>query len=300
MKKNNKTPSIIIVSYNTKDILRNCLSSIYIHGKDMSPEIIVVDNASSDGSAEMVEKEFPDVILLTNANNEGFSKANNIGVGKSTGEYVLFLNSDTEIKSNSLQELLTVMEENPQVGAATCKVLLPNGKLDDACHRGFPTPWNSFCHFTALSKLFPKSELFGGYSLTYLDTNLPHEIDACAGAFMLVRRKAGEDAGWWDEDYFWYGDDLDFCYRLKQLGWKVYYYPFVSILHYKGVSGGIKEISKELTLATKETKRMATKARFDAMRIFYKKHYEKNNPYVLNITVRLAITILKKISSHPL
>lgn len=276
-----KKISIVIVSFNTKNLLGKCLDSI-IENTTIDYEIIVVDNASTDGSAKMVKEKYSKIILIENNQNLGFSKANNIAVKKSIGEYVLFLNSDTEIPENTLGEMIFFMDKNSNVGASTCYVRLPNGKLDDASHRGFPTPWNSIAHFSGISKMFPRSQFLNGYNMGFSNLEKPHEIDACAGAFMLVRRKAGDEVGWWDEDYFWYGEDLDFCYRLKQKGWKIFFVPNVYILHYKGASGGIKKISKEFTTASDETKKNATNARFSAMKIFYNKHYENKYPKIIN------------------
>lgn len=289
--------SIIIVSFNTKEILRDCLRSIIEHKPQKNSfEIIVVDNASFDGSSDMVENDFPEIILIKNQENYGFSKANNIGVKKSEGEYVLFLNSDTLIKENVFDTMIDFMKNHVDAGAATCKVVLPGGAIDDASHRGFPTPWNAFSHFSGLSKVFPKTKIFGGYSLGWHDLSITHEIDALAGAFMFVRRIAGEKAEWWDEDFFWYGEDLDFCYRLKRNGWKIYYVPTVSILHYKGVSGGLKKSSQHLTTADSETKKRATHARFEAMRIFYKKHYQKKYPSLVTYLVNIGIFLKKNLS----
>lgn len=234
--------SIIIVSYNTKDFIRECLKSIRVTSKGFDYEIIVVDNVSSDGTSQMVKEEFPDVIAIKSRKNLGFSKANNAGVEKSKGRYVLFLNPDTVVYKDSLFGMVKFMDEHKEAGAATCKLVMPGGRLDDAAHRGFPNPWNSLSYFSGLSKLFPSSKLFGGYNLGWMDLSKPHEIDACAGAFMMVRRQAGEKIGWWDEDYFFYGEDLEFCFRLKEIGWKIYFVPSVSVLHYKGVSGGIKKV----------------------------------------------------------
>ncbi|MCL6096466.1 MAG: glycosyltransferase family 2 protein [Patescibacteria group bacterium] len=288
--------SIVIVSYNTKDFLKKCLDSIYKTSKNFGFEIIVSDNNSKDGSVEMVKKEFKDVILVENKENMGFSKANNMGVKKSSGRYVLFLNSDTIVHANTLRYMVNFMDKNKNAGAATCELIMPNGKIDDASHRGFPTPWNSFSHFSGLSKIFPKSKLFGGYNLGFEDFSTTHEIDALAGAFMLVRRKAGEQVNWWDEDYFFYGEDIDFCYLLKQKGWKVYYVPEVSILHYKGVTGGIKKHSKHLTTADRETRIKSQKERFRAMRLFYKKHYEQKYPWIVTRLVYAGISLKQLIS----
>ncbi len=283
--------SIIIVSYNTKDFLKNCLGSVYKNLGDLKAEVIVVDNASKDGSPEMVLKEYKNTHLIENKENLGFSKANNIGVKKATGRYTLFLNSDTLVYENTLTFMVNFMEKNKDAGASTCKLNLPNGKIDDASHRGFPTPWNSFSHFSGLSKILGKTKIFGGYNLGYLDLSKTHEIDALAGAFMLVRKEAGEEVGWWDEDYFFYGEDLDFCYMLKQKGWKIYYVPQVNILHFKGVSGGIKNVSKQITTADDSTKIKAKKERFRAMKLFYKKHYEDKYPRVVSQLVNLGISL---------
>lgn len=284
--------SIIILSFNTKELLRECLLSIKMYeAGSRKYEIILVDNASTDGSADMVKEEFNNVTLIANKKNVGYSRGNNQGVEKAKGRYVLFLNADTLVYDETLATMVQFMDEYTKAGAATCRVELPTGALDDSCHRGFPTPWRSFCHFSGLSKTFPKVPFFAGYSLSYMDLKKTHEIDSCSGALMIVRREAGEEVGWWDEDFFWYGDDLDFCYRLKEKNWKIYFVPEVKILHYKGVSGGIKEISQHLTTATKETQIRVTNARFDAMKIFYRKHYMNKYPLIITWLVFLAINI---------
>ena len=290
--------SVVILSFNTKELLRECLKSIFVSAgvdtktpRGCSLEIIVADNASGDESAGMVREEFKDVSLIANSENVGYAKGNNQGVNIAEGRYILFLNADTVVYKDTLKTMVAFMDEHKDVGAATCRVELPNGKLDDSCHRGFPTPWRSFSYFAGFSKLFPKVAFFAGYNLTHLDITTIHEIDSCSGAFMIVRREAGEEVGWWDEDFFWYGDDLDFCYRLKEKGWKVYFVPTVKILHYKGVSGGIKEISKHLTVATRETVIRATNARFDAMRKFYKKHYINKYPAIITWLVLGGINL---------
>ncbi len=282
--------SIIIVSYNTEEFLKACLQSVPAL-ENPTLEIIVVDNASEDGSAEMVQKEFPKVILLENKINVGYSKGNNLGIKKAQGRYLLFLNPDTLVNKHALLELFHFMQLHGDAGASTCSVQLPDKTLDDACHRGFPTPWNAFCHFSGVTKLFPRSRLFAGYSMGFEDLSKVHEIDALAGAFMFVRREAGEAVGWWDEDFFWYGEDLDFCYRLKQKGYKIYFVPSASIIHYKGVSGGIKKHSQEFSTASEETKKRATLARFEAMKIFYRKHYMNKYPAPITWLVNKGIDL---------
>ncbi len=289
--------SIIIVSYNTKEFLKKCVDSIFEHGKSLKIEIIVVDNNSTDGVVETIPgSKYPvsNFKLILNKENVGFSKANNIGIRQASGKYILFLNPDTEIRKNTLQKMVDFMDTYTSAGVATCRVELPSGELDDASHRGFPTPWNSFAHFTGISKIFSESTIFNGYNLGFKDLNKIHEIDSCAGAFMIARKKAGEEIGWWDEDYFFYGEDLDFCFELKEKGWKIYFVPSVSILHYKGVAGGIKDVSKKITTADEETKKRSQKARFDAMRIFYKKHYKKKYPSWITKLVMVGISMKEK------
>jgi GT2 family glycosyltransferase len=290
--------SIIIVSFNTAEFLKKCLLSIEKSvSSKLSLEVIVSDNGSTDDTAEIVKKEFSKVIFIANKQNLGFSKANNVAIKKSSGRYLLFLNPDTEVYPNTLEEMVKFMDENKQAGAATCRVVLPNGKLDDSCHRGFPTPWNSLCYFSGLAKLFPKTKMFGGYNLTNLDFSKTHEIDSLAGSFMLVRKIAGDEVNWWDEDYFFYGEDLDFCFMLKHKGWKIYFVPEISVLHYKGVAGGIKNISKDITTATSSTRKKAQTERFKAMRIFYKKHYENKYPWIVTRLVYFGISFKRVLSS---
>ena len=282
--------SIIIVSYNTKEFIKKLLSSIENISGSIEYEVIVVDNASSDGSVQMLKEKFPKVKLIANKDNLGFSKANNLGIKKATkSRYILFLNPDTLVEKGTIEYMIKFMDEHPDAGASTCKVVMSSGKIDDATHRGFPTPWNAFTHFLGISKIMPKSTFLNGYYLGWKDIDKVHEIDALAGAFMLVRCEAGEEVKWWDEDYFFYGEDIDFCYMLKQKGWKIYYVPQVSIFHHKGVSGGIKKISKGISTATKETKIRITKSRFNAMKIFYRKHYAKKYPRLLTFLVALGI-----------
>lgn len=289
--------AIIIVNYNARDFLRKCLSSIAENVKNVQYEVIIVDNNSSDKSCEMVRKEFPQIKLIANKENKGFSKANNQGIKISEeSRYILFLNPDTVIREQTIKEMIGFMDVHKDAGASTCKLVMTNGKIDDASHRGFPTPWNAFFHFTGLSRIFPKSRIFAGYNLGWMNLEKTHEIDALAGAFMLVRRIAGEQVKWWDEDYFFYGEDIDFCFMLKEKGWKIYYVPTVFITHYKGVSGGIKAVSKEITTASKETKRRASHWRFEAMRIFYKKHYQQKYSRIVNWLVNKGISLRESLT----
>lgn len=287
--------SIIILNYNTADLLRQCLLSITKSIiEKYKLEIIVIDNNSSDNSCEMIRREFPFVKLIQNSQNLGFAAGNNIGIKEAKGRYVLLLNPDTQVSPDTLFFMLNYFESHPEVGVATCRVELVSGKLDDACHRGFPTPWNASCHLSGLGKAFPKSSFFNGYHLGYKNINKVHEIDACVGAFMMVRREVGESIGWLDEDYFWYGEDLDFCYQAKSKGWKVMYVPEVKILHWKGAASGMKKESREVSTANSETRQRAIHASTEAMRIFYRKHYLNKYPWILTGLILTGISILER------
>ncbi|HJZ05777.1 hypothetical protein A2634_03750 [Candidatus Amesbacteria bacterium RIFCSPHIGHO2_01_FULL_48_32] len=268
--------SIIILSYNVERLLLGCLASLYGAKKRSDDwEIIVIDNASSDNSVAQVKKHFPKVKLIVNKTNTGFAAGNNFGIKKSSGKYVLLLNPDTLVYANSISSVLNYMQSHPKVGAATCRVELPDGSLDYSCHRGFPNPTNSFLHFVGFKKL-------SSYTSQYIP-NYPHEIDALTGAFAFIRRQAGRQAGWLDEDYFWNGEDIDFCYKLKENGWQVVYIPEIKITHYKGASA----------MATKDTRLAWAKNSTGVMSLFYRKHLAQKYPFFVNWSVYLGIWILK-------
>lgn len=277
--------SIIILNYNVKDLLLKCLGSVFKNkNKDDNWQVIVVDNGSSDGSIGAIREirgKYPGLELVENKTNLGFAGGNNVGVKYAKAPVVLFLNPDTLIVGDAIGKSLEYLMGNPDIGALTCRVELPDGKLDYSCHRGFPTPWNSFCYFTGLAKAFPKSPIFAGYTATYLNINKAHEIDCATGAFLMVRKIAGDQINWWDKDYFWNGEDIEFCYQLKGRGWKVYYYPDEKIIHYKG-SSAKKEKSKTVIHGV------------SAMKIFYMKHYYKKYPPLLRDLVLLGINMLEK------
>ena len=284
--------SIIILNYNVRELLLNCLESIFKNkGIDDHWQVIVVDNASSDDSVEAVRKQFPQVELIANKENMGFSAGNNMGVKLSKAPVILFLNPDTKVVGKVIQKTYEYLLGNPDIGAITCRVELPDGKLDYSSHRGFPTPWNSLCYFSGLSKLFPYSPLFAGYTASYLDVRKIHEIDCLTGAFLMVRRIAGEQIGFWDKDYFFNGEDIEFCYSLKEKGWKIFFYPDEKIIHYKGSSSGLwssasKKVDKKVKIAS-------AKHGVDAMRIFYKKHFYKKYPPLIRDLILAGIKALE-------
>ena len=295
--------SIIILNYNTLQLTIDAIASIeknYPNGVESGKfEVIVADNASPDGSLaafnEYKKKTKIKVFkVIDNKENIGFAKGNNKAVAFANGRYVLFLNPDTIVHPKTLNYMIDFMDNHKDAGAATCKLDIPAGGIDEASHRGFPTPWNAFTHFSKLEKLFPKSKLFAGYIQGHKDMESVHDVDSISGAFLLVRRDVGEEIGWWDEEYFFYGEDIQFCYNIKKAGNKIYYVPQVSILHYGGVSSGIKKHSQHMTTADNAYKKIMQGHRFDAMRIFYKKNYDKNYPKVISWLVHHGINLLHK------
>lgn len=268
--------SIIIVNYNVKDFLSQCLSSIFNSQTNFPFEIIVVDNSSTDGSVEFIRRHFSSVKVLPLEKNFGFGFANNKGFELSRGKYLLLLNPDTVLQENTLQVMFDYLENNPEVGIAGCKVLNPDGSLQLACRRGFPTPWVAFSKLFGLQRLFPKSKLFGRYNLTYLDPNEFAFVDAISGSFMFVRRQVFEQLNGFDTDFFMYGEDIDFCYRAKQIGWKIAYVPTTSIIHYKGQSSKRSIID-------------STYHFFKSMEIFSLKHFGKAKLFIWFI--RLGISL---------
>ena len=289
--------SLIIVNFNTKDILKDCLKNLSKALSSIDSEIIVVDNDSSDGSADMVEKSFPKVILIK-SKNDGLAAGSNLGLKASKGKYLLYMGSDAFPTKETIEGMLQYMNENRNVGIATSKLLLRSGQIDLDAHRGFPTPWASITYFTKLNKLFPKSKIFNQYFLGYKDLDNPHEIDLCISHFMLVRREVFAKIGNWDEGFFLYGEDVDFCYRTKEAGYKIMYLSQFSTLHYKGASVGIRKQTQDISLATKEIKVKMNKETTRAMRLFYQKHYSKKYPKIFTWFILFAISILEKVRSR--
>lgn len=276
-----KTPdlSVVILNFNTVSLTRRCLETVFASNLgSFRMEVIVCDNGSNDGSAAVIAHEFPNVIVIENRKNLGFAAGNNPGIKRAGGRYVLLLNSDTEVPNLTLRTMIQFMDENPNIGASTCKVVLPDGSLDWACHRGFPTPWVAFTYISKLEKLFPKTKVFGEYHQGYKDLNTVHEVDCITGAFFLVRREVIKKVGLLDEDYFMYGEDIDWSYRIRTAGWSIMYNPTVSVLHKKKQSGRSNNDNK---------KQIQTEVYFHTYNwLFYRKHYEKKHP-ILSFFVRL-------------
>ncbi len=295
--------SIIILNYNTKDLALDCVKSIeenYPHEVASGKfEIILADNASPDGSLAVFEKykkqtKVKNFVVIDNKQNIGFAKGNNKALSLANGKYVLFLNPDTIVNPKTLNQMIEFMDENKDAGAVTCRIETVDGALDDACHRGFPTPWNAFAHFSRLEKILPKTKLFGGYIQGFKDLSKIHEVDVISGAFLFVRREVGERINWWDEDYFFYGEDIQFCFDLKKLGYKIYFVPDVSIIHLGSAASGIRNRNHNEITADHVIKKKMQGHRFDAMRIFFKKNYDKKYPKFVNWLVNKGIDIFHR------
>ncbi len=275
--------AIVIVNYNVEALLRRCLSAIFDSVGTVSYAVCVVDNNSSDNSVAMVERLFPQVHLIANKDNPGYSAANNQGIKHLNSlytelpRYVLLLNPDTEVMPNTLLASCEYMQANPQVGVMGPKLVLPNGQLDIACRRSFPSPSVSFWRMTGLSKLFPNSPVFGRYNLTYLDEDDLTEVDSVVGAFMLVRQIAIQQAGLLDEQFWMYGEDLDWAKRIKDNDWLVIYNPNILTLHIKRASS--------------RQNRKAQVEFYRAMLIFYYKHYWQETPAWLHWLIMAGIGV---------
>jgi GT2 family glycosyltransferase len=271
--------STVIVNYNTRDLLRDCLRSVYASQGDFAFEVWVVDNGSSDSSAAMVKAEFPQVHLIESPHNGGYAYANNLALRRCNARYVALLNPDTVVPPNAFAAMIAFMEAHPNAGVAGPKMVRSDGSLDLACRRSFPTPEVSFYRLIGLSKLFPNSRRFARYNLTYLDPDQVAEVDSVVGAFMMVRGAILKQVGLLDERFFMYGEDLDWALRIKQNGWKVYYNPTVQVLHYK------REASKQ----------DAARTRYEfyrAMYLFYQKHYAPTMPWWLHGLILGGIAVV--------
>ncbi len=298
------TLAIIIVNYNTRELLSGCLDSVFASRCRYPFQVILVDNHSTDGSAELVRRRYPQVALHESSYNGGFGYANNIALRvlaarpapppgpqraceippsgdaeiRFRADYVLFLNPDTVLPPDALETMVDFLEATPAAGVVGPRLEKADGTLDLACRRAFPTPLNALFKLTGLSRLFPRHPLIARYNLTNLPDDQLAEVDSVVGAFMLVRGTALGQAGLYDERFFMYGEDLDLAYRLKARGWRVFYNPAVTVLHIKGASS---------------RKRSARSIRefYRAMHIFYVKHYAARYGRAVSIVVRLGITL---------
>ncbi len=270
--------SIIIVNYNVEHFLEQCLHSVRKAIKSIPSEVFVVDNSSVDGSVEMLKKKFPEVILLANEKNVGFSKANNQAIREAKGEYILLLNPDTVVQEDTFEKTIKFMDERKEAGALGVMMLDGKGNFLPESKRGLPTPSVAFFKVFGLSFLFPKSKTFGKYHMGFLDKNKTHEADVLSGAFMLIRKSVLDKTGLLDETFFMYGEDIDLSYRITLAGFKNYYFPETRIIHYKGESTKKSSVNYVLVF-------------YNAMAIFARKHFAKNQAATFSFLIYFAILI---------
>jgi len=265
---------IVIVSYQSPQLLRECLTSLREHAPSVPTRIFVVDNGSTDGTIEMLRRDFPEVELFASAENLGFSKANNLAIRRGSGRYVLVLNPDTRLVENALDPLAALMEARPKVAVCGCRLELEDGTFDHAAKRTFPTPLGALAHFTGVGRRPGAPSRLAQYRAPEVDSG---PVDAVNGAFMLIRRAALEEVGSFDEGFWMYMEDLDLCYRLKQGGWVVWYEPTVTVVHVKGGTAG-KVRAPRLNYAFHY-----------GMYRFYRKHYAPVQARPLNAIIYAGI-----------
>jgi hypothetical protein len=253
-----------------------CLHAVQADKNAGQFDIHVVDNASGDQTLALLAERFPSVKVLANHDNVGFSRACNQVIPSTTGTYVLLLNPDTEVKGDAISSLLNFMEAHPQCGAVGPKVLNPDGSLQLACRRSFPSPLAAFCRLTYLSKVFPQSKLFSQYNLTYADPDHSLEVDALSGSCMMVRRAAIDQVGLLDEDIFMFGEDIDWCWRMKEANWRIIYLPEAVIYHLHGASSRLRPVGATIDL-------------HKGMEVFYRKHLAPKYWAPFNTLVYAAI-----------
>lgn len=268
--------SVIIVNYNVKYFLEQALRAAYGAQKNLSIEIFVVDNHSVDGSVEIVQDKFPDVHLIANAHNPGFSVANNQAIRIARGKYILLLNPDTVVEEDTFEKCFRFMENTPQAGALGVKMIDGTGRFLPESKRGFPSPFAAFCKTFGLARIFPKSPVFNRYHLGHLSEHKTHEVDVLAGAFMWIRKEVLDKIGYLDEQFFMYGEDIDLSYRITLAGYINYYFSDTTIIHYKGES-------------TKKGSLNYVRVFYNAMILFTKKHFQGRSAYWFILILKIAI-----------
>lgn len=307
------TIGVAIVTYNSAGVLPGCLASLRAQAPTVQLRTVVVDNGSRDGTPAAVRRAFPEVLVVEAPRNGGFSYGTNVALralgllgprgpaeeqaivaalaavpagspwaSAAPCDHVLFLNPDTVLPADALATLVARLVTHPAIGAIGPRLVRADGSLDRACRRGLPTPWNAFCHYAGLARRWPHVRLFGGYNLTYLPEDQPAQVDALAGAFMLVRGQAARAVGAWDEAFFAYGEDLDYCLRLKQRGWDVWYEPSVEVLHLKGA-------------ASQQRSLPMLREFYRAMLVYYRKHHAARHALPLRLLVEAGIRVLYRL-----
>ena len=275
--------SVIIVNYNVRHFLEQALLSVRKACQGLETEVIVVDNHSVDGSVQMVRDVFPEVQLIANAHNPGFSVANNQAIHLAKGKYILLLNPDTIVEEDTFRKVMNFMDTHAEAGALGVRMLDGKGRFLPESKRSLPTPWVAFYKIFGFSALFPKSKRFGKYHLTYLSPEQTHEVEVLSGAFMLLRKSVLDEIGLLDETFFMYGEDVDLSYRVIKAGYKNYYFADTSIIHYKGES-------------TKKGSLNYVKVFYQAMLIFARKHFSRNHQQIFFLLIHIAIYLRASIA----
>lgn len=296
MKKPKFDLAIIIVNYNTAQLTEDCLTAVFNADQPKGGlQVVVVDNGSKDGSVAMLKKlakKHSNLIVIPSRQNLGFAKGNNVGVEASDARHLLFLNSDTIVKRYALVKPLKYLKAHPKVGAITIRLYLKDGSIDYDNHRGYPTPWVAMSKFSGLAKLFPNSTFFNGYHLGFKKLDKIHQIPVAAGSWLMMPTKLFRQIGCWDETYFFYGEDIDLCYRINEVGYKIIYYPRVSTLHLRGASSGLRKENAKTAVSGKENRLKVAKASTDAWKIFYKKFYRSKYPYLVTATIIAGMSVI--------
>lgn len=254
--------SVCIVSWNTKGLLRKCIQSIYDKTSGLNYEIIVVDNNSRDGSPDMVAQEYPECKIIRAGQNLGFARANNLAVRQAASQYILYLNPDTELKTNAIYGMFKYLEKNCQYGAVGCKLLNTDGTIQYTCARLFPSPFNQFCELAGLNRLFPNTPMFSAIEMHYWDHNGSMGVDCISGACMMMKKKLVDSLGGFDENIFMYAEDVDLCYRIKKKGWKIYYLAEEEIVHHVAASTKQKSNRHFSTIKIRESNAYYLKKHF--------------------------------------
>ncbi len=282
--------SIIIVTYNSIAVLPSCLRALSASQGANHFDVIVVDNASSDDTCAWLDTfitedrhGYASITSIKLEENRGFAYANNRGLEQAAGDHLLLLNPDTEVEPTTILSIARLLDDDSGVGVAGCRLVLRDGRLDQACRRSFPTLWNSFTRMSGLSLLFPRSQWLASYNLTYLDEYQSYEVDCISGAFLMIRKIVYDTIGGLDEDFFMYGEDIDWCYRIKKSGYRVLYDGTVSTLHLKGANGG-KRSDESL------------RSFYDTMLLYYQKHYAGSNIVIMQIIIKSVLWSLYQLN----
>ncbi len=284
--------SICIVTYKAGQLLKDCLDSIYQSPPAVPFEVIVVDNRSEDGTKELLQNEYPQVQYTELSSNEGYTRPMNIALKMARGCYLVQLNPDTLVLPGALDRLVGFMDEHPEAGICTPKVLNRDGTLQKQCRRSAARPWDAFTYFSGLARRYPRSRRFAGYLMTYLDENEINEVEAVSGSCMVIRRAVVDAIGYLDELFFAYQEDADFCFRARQAGWRIYYFPEAQIIHYGGQGGSKVEVYRSIYQWHR------------SYYLYYRKHLAKDYFFLFNwlyyglmgakLALTLGATLLRK------